>query len=389
MQLTRKLWPISLVALWASTSSFINLGASKEGHQTSNQIAYSSDETPQGCPVTEEKMKCKKGWVFLTADALFWRAQESGLSFASKTDATSSSYLGKGEVKELNFKWDYGFRTGIGYQIPHGRWDTYFNYTWFRDKAKGKASAGGSKLLPNFSSAAANTQSISAQPGVYGTSTPTVLKAKAHWDLYLNVLDWELGKTFVPGHWFSFRPFASIKAAWIHQQYDIDYFGFQNNTYDLFVKMKNNYWGVGPRGGFNSQFWICKGFSIYANTAVSLIYGKFNIRHDEDRKTLSNSTSTDIANLSDRYAAGRAVTDLQIGLKWDTSFCKSKKAGRCECKKPKESMHFSLAAGWEQHMFFGQGEFMHFIDPSNAGHFNQTHDDLSVQGGTISARLDF
>lgn len=377
MKSMQKLWPLSLVALWGATSSFINLGVSSDAIEapTSTQAPASTSAAPQ------DTAKCERGTAFITVDGLLWKAQESGLSYATKTANTGNTLVGKGKVKDLEFKWDYGFRTGLGFNIPHGNYDTCFNYTWFRDTAKGNTNNNGNmRVFPTLINASLDLVAAGGlTPGTYALSEPTTATADAHWKLHLNVLDWELGKQFVPYQWFSFRPFLGVKAAWVHQNYDIQYDSLNLTTspnFDYSVQLKNNYWGVGPTGGFTSQFWLGNGFSIFGKAAVSLVYGSFTLTHEEQATIISTGTTTTIANLSDHYGAGRAITDLAIGLGWDTKFCKDR-------------FHLALAAGWEQHIYFGQGEFMHFMDPSNGGHFTQDHSDLSLQGGTLSAKFQF
>jgi hypothetical protein len=41
--------------------------------------------------------------------------------------------------------------------------------------------------------------------------------------------------------------------------------------------MKNNFWGVGLRGGLDTQWGLGKGFSIYGKLALSVLWGKFSI----------------------------------------------------------------------------------------------------------------
>lgn len=332
------------------------------------------------CAVTRPTKKVE---MDLRADALFWIASEDGLEFAtkSKTISSSNNLLGHGKIEDLSFKWDYGFRTALGFILPERRWDTQAIYTWFHDRAKGHSSASNSYILPTFASSTLNTDNQQAANS-----------AKATWNLYLDVIDWELGKSFIPMRWFSFRPFAGIKAAWIHQTYDIDYLGLKaigtnGASSNLFLHLKNNYWGVGPQCGFNSQFWLGKGLSIYGNAGVSLVYGNFYVEHREEK--VSTTTEIAVAKVDSSFSAGRAITDLQLGLRWDSNVCKSKKANKCACADSIGKMNFSLSAGWEQHVYFSQGEFFRFTDVSNSGNYTRVNSDLSVQGATVSARLDF
>jgi hypothetical protein len=377
---------LGAIGIWAISSSFVH------ANMTCDAGDAKKSEPSQGSHMHCEPIKAhKKLEMDLRADALFFIASQEGLEFAtsSKTTSTTNANIGHAQVKKLDFKWDYGFRAALGFLLPERRWDSQIIYTWFHDRAKGKTDTSFSSLLPTFSSSSSNSaygeQIVSLQ-------NHKISRAKAKWNLYLDVIDWELGKNFIPMKWFSFRPFAGIKAAWIHQQYDIDYLGYRTlvsniTSTSLYLHLKNNYWGVGPECGFNSQFWLGYGLSIYGNAGVSLVYGKFFTSHDE--KSVTGSTKTTITNVATQYSAGRAITDLQLGLRWDSNVCKNKKASKCLCPDKMDKMNFSLSAGWEQHMYFSQGQFFRFTDVSNGGNFTRSGGDLSLQGAMISARLDY
>lgn len=357
------IYPLSLSLIALISSAFTSI----------DTISSDNPEQPQNeCLITKKNRPVYEGFL-LSADALFWTASESGLSYAT----TTSSYdrVGKGEIKDPDFRWDYGFRVGAGFHIPHGGWDTCMNYTWFQDTATGETKKNPEDLLLATLISANNI----------ADSATYMFSARANWNLSLNILDLELGKTLIPAKWVSFRPFIGTKTAWIHQKYKVKYSGVMGPfpAQNYYVHMKNNYWGVGPRIGLNTQFWMGYGLSVFGNLAASLVYGEFNLKHEE---TADDLTVTD---LSPHYYAGRAITDLQLGLRWDSNVCKSKKASVCKCSTAKSEKNFSITAGWEQHLFFSQGEFMSFTDCTNVGRFTQEHNDLSVQGATLSMRMDF
>ncbi|MCX6988670.1 MAG: Lpg1974 family pore-forming outer membrane protein [Chlamydiae bacterium] len=360
------LYPLSLALMSSLLCSFTSLDLA------SAPIEDNTHKTEDSSSISTPKPGSCEGFI-LSVDGLLWTASESGLSYA--TTASSNPELGKGHIKNPNFRWQGGFRVGAGFHIPHGSWDTLMNYTWFHDTAKGKTENNPENYLIATGISAINNTHF----------RPYAISCDAKWKLFLDILDLQLGRTMIPAKWISFRPFIGTKAAWIHQKYEINYSDLVSNyqSLDYEVDLKNNYWGIGPMVGLNTQFWMGYGFSIFGNIAASLVYGQFTLKQQE---TADNDT---VADLSNNYYAGRAITDLQLGLRWDSNVCKSKKASVCQCEKIRKKTNFSMTAGWEQHLFFSQGEFMHFTDATNAGRFTQEHNDLSVQGATLSMRLDF
>jgi hypothetical protein len=358
-----------------TTSSFIHLGAKTD---------YAKEPSNTQEPALANKSTSQ--WEYeLQAEALLWIAQQSGLSYAVKSSqaATSSSPLGKGTIYSPNFDWDVGFRAGAGFRSLHNHFDTLISYSWFHDKAKSSVEQGSQSIVrPELASSILSTSQGMVEPAA-------VAKASSLLNLYLDIIDWDLGREFIPSHWFSIRPVLGIKAAWIHQKNDTKYQGFyllsnSADTSNIDVARKNNYWGIGPKAGMTTHFWLGRGFSIFGAAAISGVYGKFSLHHNED--STKQGVVVDTAN---SYYSGRAITDLTLSLRWDSLFCKIKKASRCRCPKEPKRVNVAVAAGWEEHIFFSQGQFMRFNDPSNPAGFTQQESDLTVQGATLSLHVDF
>jgi hypothetical protein len=310
--------------------------------------------------------------VFVTGDWLIWQAHENGLGYVVKNKGTTLPNLSHSSIRDLHYDWDFGFRVGLGFNMPHDGWDIYANWTWFRDHAHGRQEASStSSLLPVWA------MEDSFEPNTGAT------KSHAHWKLWLNMVDLELGREFFVSKWMTLRPFVGLRTGWIHQKLDIDYKhltvdGVLSATDDKYeVDMKNNYWGLGLKGGLNSQWGLGAGFSFYGNAAVSLLYGFFHLHHNEELVLLSG-TSEEFIHNTQSFRVGRAISELALGLRWDTMFAND----RC---------HFGIQGGWEHLMFFGQNQFQRFLGQtsSNVGSFVANQGDLTIQGWTLAARLDF
>jgi hypothetical protein len=196
-----KLWPAAAATVVASTS-FVQADTTSSSDvkpfatdQSGEQINPQMDASlahPSARP------GAKDGWnIFITADWLIWQANESGLGYAlNNTGATSvntpeEGTMGSGSVKNPHFDWEFGFRVGLGYNMPHDEWDMHLNWTWFHDKAHSSTTAGSGAtdaLFPTFM----HPNAFDPFPAVAANS------AHAHLKLHLNVLDLELKTTF----WF-------------------------------------------------------------------------------------------------------------------------------------------------------------------------------------------
>jgi hypothetical protein len=307
--------------------------------------------------------------LFFTADWLIWQGHENGTSYAVKTKAEqpSETALYDSSIKNLHFNWDMGFRVGLGYNLPHDGWDVATKWTWFQSHADASVKSGNGVV---FSSNPYDLAELSVDSYTSANSNLTIK---------LNMIDLDLGREFFVSKWMTLRPFVGLRTGWIYQNMSSQYVtplpassitSFQSNA-------KNDYWGIGLHSGIDSEWGLGAGFSIFGRAQYSILNGFFKVE-DYTYSNYSNLTHNDHITNTDSYRIGRVISELALGLRWDTMFAN-------------DSCHFSIQGGWEQLMFFGQNQMKHFYGSflSNAGAYFANQGDLTFQGWTLSTRLDF
>ncbi len=336
--------------------------------------------------------------LFFTADFIYWVGNESGLDFVVKNDC-NTNYTSNARFKSPGFKWEPGFRVGLGYNLPHDGWDLYANWTWLISRAdRNVSTTDGEVLYPTF----LNINQIDSVCGSVGC-------ANAKWKTHLNVIDLELGRQFFVSKWLTVRPHFGLRNAWAYQHFNLDYCG-NFNTYHNNESCSNTcgcslsssssddssdscyhyipnrrgsvysdnsckFWGLGLRGGLNTQWGLGCGFSLYGDLALSMLFGRFHVKQDENFHP-QDEASLKTNDIVDKFTACRAVTDLAAGLRWDQNF-------------DRDRFHFRLQAGWEQHLFFSQNQFHRVVDDFAPGITVVNQGDLSFNGLTIATRFDF
>jgi hypothetical protein len=270
-------------------------------------------------------------------------------------------------LEELHFKWEPGYRVEGGFNIPHDNWDAYFCWTHLDAEAQNHINAGtGNGLFPYwaFPNGAAGDEFFA--------------KAKSHWKLHLNLADGELAKDYFVGKHLSLSPFIGLRSAWIDQEYNLEYENAPfaaGLTLNDSVHMKCDYWGLGPRAGIDMKWWLNKEFSIYGTAAISLLYGEFSINQKEQAEFLPVVQTVRPLHFHDSLHIARPITDIGIGLEWENMFYDDR-------------LHLALSAGWEQHVFFDQNQFIRFVNSSTTSLLSN-RGDLALEGWTFALRLDF
>lgn len=400
----KKIWPAAAMSIVAFTT-MLNAADKMNGKGSCPPKGFCGPDinmgyNPSARPVTSDPCCCDEGEFVIEVAGLYWKANQDGMEFAVRNEVASSSYQGTlvdAEYLNPDFKWDWGFKVGIGYNSMHDGWDLNLLWTHYHGKAHNNVDADtedNEALLPLWSAYAMPTPGAT-QGILFATSI------NSHWRLKLDVIDLELGKEFWTSKHLSLRPHIGLRGAIVDQHYQIDHFGgswgtnFSGSNYTNEVELKNEFKGVGVRGGLNTEWVLSCGcgpcpsqWSLFGNVALSLLYGRYEVDHDEyNRLAVNPFTRTDVLDTEDHFHAARAIADLALGIQWSTLF-------------QDNNYGFDLALAWEQHIFWNQNQMWRVQrigdnatsgPPSVIGEnvFHQRRGDLTTQGVTLTATFTF
>lgn len=299
---------------------------------------------------------------FFTADYIYWTARENGLGYATSSPVGTVANprpSGKGRLYAPHWQGKSGFKVGAGLNMLYDRWDVYLNYTWLRNngnKSHAHASSG-QELYNRFSLGAADLVFTDLS------------SASAKWNLHFNVLDLSLGRNYYVSKHLTLRPHFGLKGTWQKQVYDLKYnrdVAATNFTADI----KQHMWGIGIRGGFNTTWYVCSGFSLIGDLDISGVWSRFNTKRED--LSFSATTPDGLLLLNEKYVLHtlKPVIEWDLGIKWETCFCD-------------DSYRFGILLAWEEQIWINQNEIL-----NNRG--DETRQgDLVLQGLTLGARFDF
>ncbi len=248
--------------------------------------------------------------------------------------------------------------------MPHDRWNVTATWDYLRagasDSTNGAASP--SNWWPFGQLAGTGHGGTTLVNGV----DPTVSSVSSHWHLEYDTVDLALKRDFQFSKWVCIAPHVGLRSAWIYQNQN---FTFNRNTVnEAEMKTKNHFWGLGIRAGFDSQWGLGRGWSIFGNVAGALLYGNY-----KATSTISNGTYVDATDGgwegSNGFHASRACADYSLGLRWNHMFSDNRYG-------------LTLQVGYEQHLYFNMFE-------STIPGANAHNGDLTLNGWTGAVRFDF
>ena len=209
---------------------------------------------------------------------------------------------------------------------------------------------------------------------------------KSNYDLDYQNVNLELGRHFYISRYLSFHPFISVKSAWIDQFQKI--FHVLAETPGVFgagtsVKVKDvcDFWGIGPRVGFDSQWHLIDGFSVFGKVTGAVLFGYYKTRYSQ--RVSPGSTFNDLplhVKIKGNTHLMSPTVQMLLGLMWETYMF--------DCTK-----HLSLALGYEVEYYWRTNQMLKVEDtngfPSRRHNVERLSEDVMFYGLTFKVRFDF
>ncbi len=333
-----------------------------ETHRTPTRPAYTPPKTPPPvkchdepepvCPPMEVLCDagprvCYGSDVYFTGTFILWAPHQEGTEYAISGLGTNPA---KGDVHDVDYGVEPGFKVGLGYDLPHDGWDMYAEFTWLRPCADDRTtSANNSSLFTTL-------------------NNNPLQEASADWNMKFNVIDGEIGRNFFLSKHLKYRPFIGFKGTWQDQDYDVIYTSNNPLFGTRVVRIDQDYWGFGLRTGVDTAWHFTNNWSIFGNMAISALWSGYDIDR-RDIQQFIGQEDTDI-NTNNSYHTIVPVLELMIGLRWETWFYHNE-------------YRIALDAGWEEQVWWGYNRYVVINQPQQNG------GDLTFQGLTFTVRFDF
>lgn len=289
---------------------------------------------------------CMGSDLYFTGSFIFWWPHQEGTEYAMSGIGTDPN---KGDTHDVDYGGKPGFKVGLGYAPPHDGWDLYAFFTWLHASGDDATSADNLSTLVS-------------------TFNPTLTGANVDWELKFNTLDLELARNFFVSRYLKIRPFAGVKGTWQDQDYTVNYLTDNVAFGPRRIRIDQDYWGFGIRGGMNSAWHFTNMCSLFGNFAISALWSGYDVDRKDSEFPLGVE-NIDVETKNNFHTVS-PVLELAFGFRFETWFYH-------------EEYHIALDLGWEEQVWWGHNRYITLSQPQHNG------GDLTFHGITFTTRFDF
>ena len=296
----------------------------------------------------------EKSGPYLEAAYLYWHSSIEDLAVTSNVQPISTNQT-KETIKQINYKYNSGFKLGIGYNLSYDYWDIFANWTRLHTHPS--------------SSWSSTTQSLSTSLlDPFGSGGLGSNSVYSRWSLHFDSVDLELGRRLFLGRNLAIRPYAGLKGAWVSSKLHTSYTGINSLVFssaNVFLKDRNQ--GVGLRFGMQGRWDLwCSNFAVLGNIAGAVLWNNMKVKNTTNAFNVDGTLGG--GNKNAHYRTLKPLVECFIGLDW----------GSCFCKK----YYLGISAGYEMQFWWDYNIF--FNQPRNTTMYG-----LRLHGLTTAISIDF
>lgn len=278
---------------------------------------------------------------YIELDFLYWSPKQEGNNYAltgtactvpgtidPNTGLMPSTITSTGRVYALKPGPKPGFKVTFGVNWEYDCWELFANYSYLHGTESDSVSSDdiNTGILPLFAYTPNNSILTSTTFFSASGATGFVSTAAASWTFFYNNVNLELAKSIPLFSYLALHPHFGLQGSWQKQNFSASYdvSSITNSSTILGnneILFAQKFWGVGPRAGIDSLWQCCKHLSFFSNSALSLLWGKFNGKASSyDTNVALNYANVLIAKNVYKPTTLSPVIELSLGASSDWVF---------------------------------------------------------------------
>ncbi len=330
---------------------------------TPNRPQHTQDIHPPPAKNSPRNLPRQEG-IYVSLDLLLWQMRMDGLDYAftGYDDAFGVIPL-EGGTSFVKNRWRPGFKVDVGTFLPKDSWRLCARYTYYKNN---EASNVTSEVLHP-------TWNIANSFADYDIVANQVQSAGAQLRFDYNTIDFSLARAAYLSDFLRMEPYLGLKAAWLNQDYTVNYAHQFSQLFAEQLTMTNNQdvYGIGVRSGTSFTWAFDQMLSLYGNGAYSILWSRYNVHRKDISTLLPLGLSEELVNIDTEagYFTNLSCFEYELGVKFEWWLYKN-------------IYHFEILGLWEMQYWLNQNQLIRLNSTGPLG-------DLSLTGFTLRMRLDF
>jgi hypothetical protein len=306
----------------------------------------------------------------LTFDLVYWHPKTDFTDNGSTVNNSTNPNNGS-RTSYMDFNWEFGFKAGMGYHFDEDDWHLMAEYTRVDFNDSYNVTPGGTnELHSNF--------------GEANSATEDVQSMKSSHSIDYQTLTLVLGKEFFVSKKISLKPNFGAKVAWINQAPRVNQQLADLDTNivlgDQHVNLTEKTRSVGPMGFLESSWYLCNGWSFYADGGFALLFTAYRGRMEVEGHLDGNGAYVASFRESNKENKHYVTPNLflNMGLAYDVRF-------------EEWGHNLKLSLGYESQYYVSQSYLMQnrSVATVNSPQGAWFARNLAVYGLTASASYEF
>lgn len=322
--------------------------------------------------------------VGISVDYTFWTARQDGLitTLGLFSNRTSQDQLAgvDGGMTYPKWKFQSGFKVGLGFAINPWAMDSYIEYTWFYNRGNG--------LSPVFTWDVGTVDLftvpkwfILVQAGVANPSNESewITLSASSWNNQFNRLDKILSKSYLISRHFLYYVRFGLLGWWDTESLDVLYNDSKDPHDVIQVQGNQQGWGIGPYMGYGLEFYLYRAqenqVGFFADLGVGLFWSWFKATVLIQRESSTSVVFSDVftqQNSKNVVWLTAPMLDADLGLRW-MWWC-------TEC------FNLLIQVGWELQVWFDHNHMFSSFMTRGSGVCDALY---TMQGLTVKVMFGF
>lgn len=312
----------------------------------------------------------KKTKVVASGSYIYWQPSQQNF-FVGETinsDIITSKNVVR-RTKDFKFKYQSGFKVGLGAIFPEDNWTLYGEYVRLHSNIHSHVQVNG----PSF---AQSSWTPLLQP-----DNPTFSEITNYWNFQFDLFDLNLLRAFYVGKSLVFSPFITGRGVLIHQRLKAtSFYTATQGPVSTESNFKQHSLQIGPRIGTDLYWLLGKGFKFSGKIGGALLYNRNHTKSKSPYLVHSDTPYVVNDTFSSTQGSFCPNLDMGVGFGWEN----------------KKNIGFSL--NYDILTFFNQNnlgnnhvlnQIGNSLDVYETPYGFQSQNNLTMHGLTVTAQIAF